>query len=246
MLTALYPVWFAQSTLAHADIFAAAFTLWGLVYALPDQDRRPRRCRSVVHRGGAVERDRHRCSDDAGGDCCGGWISLGAAMRKRRWSEAGWLASCALPLIAWYGWHFSKTGFVFGNPAFLNTTRKPTSNRRGSSPRLGIGMLHLTAHMNMFVPMLLTIAALMLKPRLDAEGQERPRISSPILWRIFLILLANVVLFSVLGGALLTRYLLPMYPLVLLVAVSTFSRRVPFWQTLASLSAVAFHCGPLH
>ena len=26
-LTAIYPVWFAQSTLAHADIFAAAFTL---------------------------------------------------------------------------------------------------------------------------------------------------------------------------------------------------------------------------
>ena len=31
-LTALYPVWFAQSTLAHADIFAAAFTLWGLAF----------------------------------------------------------------------------------------------------------------------------------------------------------------------------------------------------------------------
>ena len=37
-------------------------------------------------------------------------------------------------------------------------------------------------------------------------------------------------LFSVLGGALLTRYLLPMYPLVLLLAVSTFYRRVPYWQ----------------
>src|SRR5277367_1120642 len=32
LLTAIYPVWFAQSTLAHADIFAAAFTLWGLVF----------------------------------------------------------------------------------------------------------------------------------------------------------------------------------------------------------------------
>jgi hypothetical protein len=31
VLTALYPVWFAQSTLAHADMFAAAATLWGLV-----------------------------------------------------------------------------------------------------------------------------------------------------------------------------------------------------------------------
>src|ERR1700733_12829042 len=32
LLTAIYPIWFAQSTLAHADIFAAAFTLWGLSF----------------------------------------------------------------------------------------------------------------------------------------------------------------------------------------------------------------------
>src|SRR6202008_3576453 len=29
ILTGLYPIWFAQSTLARADIFAAAFALWG-------------------------------------------------------------------------------------------------------------------------------------------------------------------------------------------------------------------------
>src|SRR5437868_5433849 len=40
VLTALYPVWFAQSTLAQADIFAATCVLWGLVYALPESDRR--------------------------------------------------------------------------------------------------------------------------------------------------------------------------------------------------------------
>src|SRR5437879_6121890 len=34
ILTAIYPVWYAQSTLAHADIFAAAFTLWGLSFYL--------------------------------------------------------------------------------------------------------------------------------------------------------------------------------------------------------------------
>jgi len=42
VLTGLYPIWFAQSTLAHADIFAAACVLWGLVYTLPNRDRRPR------------------------------------------------------------------------------------------------------------------------------------------------------------------------------------------------------------
>ncbi len=61
--------------------------------------------------------------------------------------------------------------------------------------------------------------------------------------RIFFLLLANAVLFSVLGGALLTRYLLPMYPLVLLVAVTTLYRRVPYWHGLALISAAAFFVG---
>jgi 4-amino-4-deoxy-L-arabinose transferase-like glycosyltransferase len=64
-----------------------------------------------------------------------------------------------------------------------------------------------------------------------------------VLRRIFFLLLVNALLFSVLGGALLTRYLLPMYPLVLLVAVSTFYRRVPYWQGLAVFSAAAFVLG---
>jgi hypothetical protein len=61
--------------------------------------------------------------------------------------------------------------------------------------------------------------------------------------RIFILLAVNALLFSVLGGALLTRYLLPMYPLVLLLAVSTFYRRVPWWQGLAVFSAAAFVLG---
>src|SRR6202042_3348262 len=32
VLTALSPIWFAQTTLAHAHISAAAFTLWGLIF----------------------------------------------------------------------------------------------------------------------------------------------------------------------------------------------------------------------
>jgi 4-amino-4-deoxy-L-arabinose transferase-like glycosyltransferase len=97
--------------------------------------------------------------------------------------------------------------------------------------------------MNLFVPVLMTVAALMLDPRKDAEGNERTAIGIPALRRIFLLVLVNAVLFSVLGGALLTRYLLPMYPLVLLVAVSTFYRRVRWWQGLAVFSAAAFVLG---
>jgi len=89
----------------------------------------------------------------------------------------------------------------------------------------------------------MTFAALLLAPRPDAEGNERPTISAAALRRIFLLLLVNAALFSLLGGALLTRYLLPMYPLVILVAVATFNRRVPYWQGLALFSAAAFLVG---
>ena len=60
---------------------------------------------------------------------------------------------------------------------------------------------------------------------------------------MFILPLRRALLFSVLGGALLTRYLLPMIPLVLLVAVSTLYRRVPYWQGLAVFSAAAFVLG---
>jgi len=95
----------------------------------------------------------------------------------------------------------------------------------------------------MFVPVLMTVAALLLNPRPDADGHERAKISDAALRRILLLLVGNAVLFSVLGGALLTRYLLPMYSLVLLVAVATFYRRVPYWQGLAVFSAAAFLVG---
>ena len=61
--------------------------------------------------------------------------------------------------------------------------------------------------------------------------------------RILVLLLVNALVFSVLGGALLTRYLLPMYPLVLLLTVTAIYRRVPFWPALGLLSAAAFIAG---
>lgn len=242
-LTALYPIWFAQSTLAHADIFAAACTLWGLVYSLPDRDRKPV-VAALWFTAAAL------CKETAIAipltlaalGIVAGFRALPPA-RLRLWRDAGWLASSALPLAGWYAWHRAKTGFFFGNPEYLRYNAQANLEPARMLAAFGHRLLHLSAHMNMFVPVLLTIAALMLSPKLDSEGHDRPRISAPALWRICFLLLVNALLFSVLGGALLTRYLLPMFPLVLLVAVSTFYRRVPYWQALAVLSAVAFVAG---
>ena len=163
--------------------------------------------------------------------------------RARLGREAAWLASCVLPLAGWYAWHYSKTGFLFGNPEFLRYNAEATLTPVRILAAFAHRLLHLTAHMKMFVPVLLTLAALMLNPRTDEEGRARPGIEPAVRWRILILLLVNAVLFSVLGGALLCRYLLPMYPLVLVLAVSTFQRRVRWWHALAVISAGAFVAG---
>lgn len=243
VLTALYPIWFAQSTLAQGDIFAAAFSLWGLVYALPDRDRRPGIAALWFTAAVLSKETAIAIPIILAMVAVVEGFRAGHPERRRWWGEARWLASCTLPLMAWYAWHFFRTGFIFGNPEFLRYNAESTFEVTRFLAAFGHRLLHLTAHMNMFVPTLLTVAALMLNPRLDRDGRERQGISKAAMWRILLILLANALLFSVLGGALLTRYLLPMYPLVLLVAVTTFWRRVPYWQALAMLSAAAFVAG---
>ncbi len=243
VLTGLYPIWFTQSTLAHADIFAAACTLWGLVYALPDRDRRPR-VAAVWFMLAVLSKETAVVVPLTLAGC---WLvatlrSRGSE-RKRLIGESAWLLSCVVPLAAWYGWHYAKTGFLFGNPEFLRYNAQETLTPLRMLAAFGHRLLHLFGHMNMFVPTLLTLAALMLPPRRDAEGNDRAGLSAGVRRRIFILLAANALLFSVLGGALLCRYLLPMYPLVIVLAVSTFQRRVPYWQALAVLSGAAFVAG---
>jgi Dolichyl-phosphate-mannose-protein mannosyltransferase len=242
LLTGLYPVWFAQSTLAQADIFAAACSLWGLVYALPERGRRP--WPAMVWFSAAA-----LCKETA----IAIPLTLAAVSfveglrdrlgRRTLWREAAWLTGCVVPLAGWYGWHYAKTGSLLGNAAYVKYNAEATMAPLRILAALGHRVLHLTANMNMFVPVMMALAALLLTPRLDREGNERAGIGSPVRRRMVAVLLVNAVLFSVLGGALLTRYLLPMYPLVLLLAVTTLFRRVPYWPALAAVAAGAFVAG---
>jgi hypothetical protein len=239
VLTGLYPIWFAQSTLAHADIFAAACTLWGLVYALPDLDRKPWAAALWFSAAALSKETAIAIPLTLAAVSFVEGIRAHPAARLRLWREAAWLSACVFPLAAWYAWHYAKTGFLFGNPEFLRYNAQTTLAPLRVLAAFGHRLLHLTAHMNLFV----TAAAMMLEPRPDAGGHDRAAISPAARRRILVLLLVNALLFSVLGGALLCRYLLPMYPLVLLVAVTTFYRRVPYWHALALFSAAAFVVG---
>jgi hypothetical protein len=97
--------------------------------------------------------------------------------------------------------------------------------------------------MNLFVPVLCACASLFLVPRLCRDGSTRPPLPRDFVIPLAWVFAANTLLFSVLGGALLTRYLLPLYPLVLLVCVAAFWRRVPAWGAMVALAAFAFCLG---
>ena len=243
LLTGLYPIWFAQSTLAQADIFAAACSIWGMVYALPNRGRNAMAAALWFSAAALSKETAIAIPLTLAAVNVGEAIWRGGPARGKLWREAAWLSSCVLPLGGWYAYHYAKTGFLFGNPQFLRYNAEATLTPLRILAAFGHRLLHLTVHMNMFVPVLMACAAMLLAPRPDREGHERASLGGLVLLRIFFLLLMNALLFSVLGGALLTRYLLPMYPLVLLVAVAAFYRRVPFWPGLAALSAAAFVVG---
>lgn len=241
-LTALYPVWFAQSSLAHADMFAAAATLWALAFFFEERIWLAAVCFSLA----ALAKETSIVTPLA----LGAWqIGLLFAKSRRRPStdptpprshlaKAGMLLLPIVPLAFWYLYHWRRTGFVFGNPEYLRYNATATLTPLRMLLAFGHRVLHITAHMNLFVPVLSMLACMMLPP-----VDERKRISISDQLQFYFVILANLLFFSVLGGALLTRYLLPLYPLVLLVCVNTFYRRLRQWLYLVALSAVAFLAG---
>lgn len=259
LLTGLYPVWFAQSTLAHADMFAAAFTLWGLsFYLAPSGDvlgetarggeleisaeRRGRVLTALFFSLAALSKETAIVTPAALGvwelwGAMRGGVG-GARISRVRWVVA--LSFPALPLLAWYGYHFHRTGFVFGNPEYLRYNATANMDAHRILLCLYHRLLHLTMHMNMFVPVVCALAALLM-PRLAGRNRLAPR----ALAAIAVVLAANWLALSVLGGALLTRYLLPMYPLVLLVCVGEWARHLHLreWAWLGALSCAGFIAG---
>jgi len=277
LLTAIYPVWFAQSSLAHADIFAASCTLCGLVCALT--------IHNASSGGKQTEEETCRLSKKCQGTTSAvpqaaqnkqfvfspwratAWFAAAAlaketsivvplslaaiclyeamrskapVARSRKLIEAAWLCSCVLPLACWYAWHKHKTGFLFGNPEFLRYNAQANLEPLRMAAALGHRVLHLTAHMNLFVLVGLALASLLLPRRSD----QAPRtIAVPTQITLLVLLAANALFFSVLGGALLTRYLLPIFPLVILLSLSVLHNRLRRWQLVAVLAAAAFLAG---
>ena len=246
LLTAIYPIWYAQSTLAHADIFAAAFTLWGLAFYF-DRDSENRSAAknqifaAIMFSFSVLSKETAIITPVALAIWEAALFFQRRAANKLqglRWLAA--LLSPILPLAAWYAYHYHRTGFIFGNPEFLRYNATANLSAYRIALCLWHRFLHLTMHMNMFVPVVATIAVVLI-PVTSASAPQNIR--KPAVKAIAVVLIANWIAFSILGGALLTRYLLPMYPLVLLLCISLWRRHLQRWWLIAALSAAAFLCG---
>jgi len=92
---------------------------------------------------------------------------------------------------------------------------------------------------------LLTVAGLlaMFRPARGGHGEPSPRIAIWIQIAFLAVLLAYVLFMSVVGGAVLARYMLPVVPLAILVWVSTLYRRLRYWKLIVALVAIAFVAG---
>jgi 4-amino-4-deoxy-L-arabinose transferase-like glycosyltransferase len=246
LLTGVYPIWFAQSTLAHADIFAAAFTLWAFALYLT---RPPGPVTSSTRRQIAVALlftlsvlSKETAIVQLAALAALELVLLVRARRTPllRRAHAGWLAALLfplLPLAAWFAYHHHVTGYTFGNPAYLQYNATANFTAAHIFHALQSRAMHLFWQRNMWLPLMLALGCLLLPKRPQEEAQQLPR---SVLRSIALLVAANWVFFSVLGGAPLTRYLLPVYPLLLLVSVATWRSRTRMWPLPAALTAAAF------
>ena len=262
--TALYPVFFAQSSLAHLDLAAAGLSFWGLLAYVEK-----RRWATAIWFSLAVLAKETAILAPLALFC---WelvaplfppvfvipseardLGSSPGPRKTRFLVAfaprndkttSWPAVNALllplvPLALWYAFHYSRTGFVFGNPEFFRYNVKATLQPLRVLLALGLRLWQVVGYLNLY---LLTLAALlaMWLPPLRDDGEERTRISLDVQFAFLAVIAAYVLAMAMVGGAVLARYMLPVVPLVIIVSVSTLRRRVRLWRGVVAIVALGF------
>lgn len=149
------------------------------------------------------------------------------------------LSITLLPLALWYAYHYARTGFVFGNPEFFRYNVQGTLHPLRVFLALLLRIWQTFGYLDLYVLSLACVAALMFAPIKDAQG-ERPRIDFSVQFSFLAIAILYLISLSVVGGAVLARYMLPVVPLVILVCVSTIWRRLPAWKAVIGVISLAF------
>ena len=250
LCTAIYPVFFSQSSLAHLDLAAAGFTFWGLKAYV----EKHRAWTAVWFSVAAFTKETAILAPIA----LAAWeIILLCGVRpvspegskeqhdtrdKPRLHTIGALAFPVLPLALWYGYHYLKTGFTFGNPEFLRYNVEATMHPFRIVLALLMRLWQTLGYMNL---LLLTLAGVlaMWRPPLHDHQIERPRIALDVQFAFLAVVVTYVTAMAAIGGAVLARYMLPVVPLVIVVFVSTLWRRIAQWRWVIAFVVLGFLAG---
>lgn len=242
--TALYPVFFAQSSLAQVDLAAAGLTFWGLASYMEDR----RIAAAVWFSLSALAKETAILTPMA----LVGWELLRFVFRDSRWrrlwaeGESGEalrrilaLLIPVVPLVAWYCYHYASTGYVFGNPEFFRYNVAATLNPLRFGLALILRLWQAFGYMHLWLLTIGMLLAMLLRPVTD-DGIERRRIAIPVQMFFFVVISAYVAVMALIGGAVLARYLLTAVPLVVILGVSTLRRRLRHWTTAVAVVGLAF------
>jgi len=253
--TALFPPFFAQSTLTQLDMAAAALTIWGLVFYL----ERKTVAYVVAFSLAALAKETAIIAPAV----LFVWELAGHGLEKRTHRklcavprnnsrESLLLLIPLIPLVGWFTLHWTRTGYVFGNPGFFQYNLAQTFSPLRALFAFSQRLWQLTGYLNMYLLTLAAAGAMFFPPLTEAARREkqgersdlgerlRQRIAIPTQLVFFAVILAYLVTLSVIGGALLARYLLPVFPLWILLCVSTLRRRIRMWYAVVAVIAVSF------
>ena len=168
------------------------------------------------------------------------WHGEDLCLQKRNRLRSLSLLLCSVPLMLWLAYHHHRTGFFLGNPEFLRYNLGATLTPLRVALAMLIRLWHLLGYLNLFVLTIFTAYAMSQTPRLEGDGSFRERIAIPVQLVFAVIIAVHVVALSILGGAVLARYVLPVLPLVILICVSTLRRRLRHWVWCVVAVCAAF------
>jgi hypothetical protein len=273
LCTALYPVFFAQSSLAQVDLAAAGFIFWALAayvggevvaagvwFALAALAKETAILAPIALAGWEMvgllartsrlrklwldgEKIPQGLKPESFVDVIGTTGSRALPNLPRRMQRIASLLIPALPLGLWYVYHYAHTGYVFGNPEFFRYNVAATL----SAARFLLALIMRTwqgvGYLHLWILTLLMLLAMCLLQPQRDSDGERPRIGLPVQMVFYVVVLTYVVAMALIGGAVLARYMLPAVPLVIILSVSTLWRRLSYWGVMVALVALAFVAG---
>lgn len=206
LLYAVTPLFFAQASLAQLDLPATMFVLWALVFRVRRQPVRY----ALAAAAACLSKDTALVAFFALA-----WVDLVSLVRDGS-GMRGWVRQLAphlLPavvLAGWYACNHAVTGYWVGNPQYLAYN---VGDAAFSLPRILLSLLRrLWQLLGYNGTWLLTLLGVLAARRWGSE-LRRPRRFADLM----AVIIAYVVFHSILGGAVLARYLLPALALYLLL-----------------------------